>query len=93
VKIEKHVFRGQVVALDGNEFVDCAFYECCLTYAGGICSLRECRVEGGNIKMIGAAQNTVKLIKALSKSGSGFQEAIAKEIDGLYKLRVMAPPP
>ncbi len=92
MRVERRVFRDETVALDGNEFVDCVFERCCLTFAGGNCSLTGCRLEEGGVKFIGPAQNTVKFLNALSKLGSGFQEGIAKEIDGLYKFRV-APPP
>jgi hypothetical protein len=70
--ITGRTFADQEVRLDGREFINCMFRNCLLIYGGGLPffiggnEVRECRFE-----FVGAAQNTLNVLRVLHHSGMG----------------------
>lgn len=66
----KQVFRNAVVALDGNEFEQCVFENCTLSYEGtSPVSLTGSRVNDCQWAFTGPAANAIQLMGELYRSG------------------------
>lgn len=77
------IYQGQElsgrVELDGNSFVNCSFQHATLVYRGGAApSLAGCCFEPAQIEFQDAAANTVHLLGAMARPGSGLRYVAAR---------------
>jgi hypothetical protein len=77
-------FAGVPVALDGNTYTDCFFTNCNLTYSGGaLPSISGCHFEHCRFELVGAAANTLALLKAMTSPTSGMQTLVRETFRAL----------
>lgn len=77
------IYQGQElsgrVELDGNSFINCSFQGATLVYRGGAApSLADCRFDPAQIEFQDAAANTVRLLGAMARPGSGLRYLAAR---------------
>ena len=81
------VFRSESVALDGNRFERCQFFDCQLRFSGqALPVLVECDVrEGCEFILAGAARTTFQFLSLLLyRSGEGGRETVDRLTQQLY---------
>jgi hypothetical protein len=72
MRLEDKILDGEVVALDGNEYIRCTFTECRFTFgATAPFALDQCRFTECTWAFVGAAAFTVKFMKLLHKGMLG----------------------
>lgn len=70
MKFTGKTYKNQVLALDGNEYTDCSFIQCTLSYSGGkLPVLRGCKFDPPNVHFHEAAANTLALMRAMYHGG------------------------
>ena len=78
--MSKHVhgrFTDSQIQLDGKRFSDCSFTRCSLVYSGGVVpTIASCQFDTCRFELVGAAANTVALLKAMASPRSGMQELV-----------------
>lgn len=66
-------FAGSEEAIDGKSYRDCHFDEVTFTYAGGLMpSFDNCEFTSIRLVFNGPAANTLTLLQAMARRGSGF---------------------
>ncbi len=75
-------FSGPI-SVDGNQYRNCIFDRCVLTYGGGVPpSFADCRFRGSTLAFVGAAANTLAFLKAMDSPKSGFQRIVRETFRG-----------
>ena len=81
------VFERQTVAIDGNEYIDCIFRDCVVTYAGGRgfvidgCDFENTRgKDHATFKFIGSAGNTIAVIRALAAMSPDLKAGLRRDL-------------
>ncbi len=62
VRYENMIFDSQTLVLDDNQFIDCKFKNCVLTYSGGKFEVYPFLADGIEIKLEGPALNTSQML-------------------------------
>jgi hypothetical protein len=81
-EIKGGVFKGGIVDVDGNQYIDSTFERCAIRYSGGFppafigCTFNECELMLG-----GAASNTVNYLQAIYH---GFGEWGSQSIEQMF---------
>jgi hypothetical protein len=77
-------FNHETVVLDGEDFSDCEFRDCRLTYAGGAApTFSNCKVIDCEWKFEGPAEQTLAHLKAMwNVGGKAPVQALIKDITG-----------
>lgn len=77
MKFEKQEFSNEEVRLDGNEFVECHFDHCTMTYAGGLLpDIINCSFKNPKWSLVEAASNTLELLSLFYHSMEGGKQLI-----------------
>jgi hypothetical protein len=72
MRLEDKILDGEVVSLDGNEYVRCTFTTCRFTFgATAPFTLEQCRFRECTWAFVGAAAFTLKFLKVLNKGTLG----------------------
>ena len=61
----KSVFEGQLIVLDGKEYIDCVFISCHVTITRGNYSLKGCKFTNCTFEFGGEAENIKNLVLGL----------------------------
>jgi len=77
-------YNHETVSLDGEQFSDCEFRDCRLTYAGGKApTFDNCKIVDCEWKFEGPAEQTLAHLKAVwNAGGKAPVQAMIKEITG-----------
>ncbi|MDJ1481871.1 hypothetical protein QNI16_15325 [Cytophagaceae bacterium YF14B1] len=75
-------YKGGVISIDNNEFIECIFEDCLIEYGGlGPITLQGCQFVNCNWRLVGPAQNTMLF---LSSMYNGFGDFGKQMVDGLF---------
>jgi len=85
MKFEKQTFTDQEIRLDGNEFVECQFKNCTVTYGGGpIPKLAGCSFVDIRLSFAEAALNTLAFMTILCQGfGEGGKQLIEQTFENI----------
>ena len=85
MKYKKSSFNNQEVLLDNNEFHQCSFKDCTLTYGGDDPPiLSGCSFSGVKWSFVGAAANTISFMTGIYNGcGEGGRGLIEKTFDNI----------
>lgn len=87
----EQTFQNQTVELDHNEYVSCKFLDCIFTYYGSApVRLNGSRIESGNLRLLGAAANTVELLSQCRNTG--LRESVKRILDPVCRDVLSAQP-
>lgn len=86
MRFEKKTFEKQVISIDGNEYIDCVFIDCNLTYAGGDFSFVNLKTRGRfSLGLSAAANSTLFLLQIIAGANAVGRNYIIGLIDGKTK--------
>ena len=74
LQIDGNTFVELTVVLDGHMFKNCHFEDCVLVYRGELTNLVNCRFIRCEVKLEGAADETLRWLSDMLREGSGVQE-------------------
>ncbi len=85
MKYEKTSFNKQEVLLDNNEFTECVFVDCTLTYGGETPPiLSGCSFSGVKWDFVGYAANTIAFMNGIYHGcGEGGHDLIEKTFENI----------
>jgi hypothetical protein len=85
MKFDQKTFTKESIELDFNEFKDCTFKDCTLSYLGyGLFTLNGCRFENVAWRFGGAAANTIAFLTAMYHgAGEGGRALVERTLENI----------
>jgi hypothetical protein len=81
---EAKKFMGELVTLDGNEFINCEFENCTMVYNGGEQpKLQQCHFARCQWKLDQAAKRTMIFLRSIYHSGPGGRELVEETLKSI----------
>ena len=81
----RKAFGGEIVDVDGAEFIECEFRGTTLRYGGGeVPRIIKCSFFGTRFAVEGAAARTVTFLRAMASPGSGVQQVVREIFATLF---------
>lgn len=87
MRAENKTFTKENVQLDSNEFINCIFKDCILTYGGnGRVTLNNCSFFNVKWTFTAAAADTIRFLSALYRgSGQGGRKLVETTFENIKK--------
>jgi hypothetical protein len=91
-KHERRTFEDETIRLDDNEFRDCKFNRCEISFAGGAIPV----LDGNSFtdcswRFDGAASRTLQFMTIFARSGPGMRQVIERTVKEVLGLPPDAP--
>jgi hypothetical protein len=78
-------FGGEIVDIDGAEFIECEFRGTTLRYSGGeVPRIITCTFSDTRLAVEGAAARTVAFLKSMASPGSGVQKVVREAFAAVF---------